>query len=246
MPARHHRTVDRTVAIIEQAARSRDGVTLAELAKTLSAPKSSVQELTNGLLATGYLSEREGRFHLGPATFLLSLHTAGLPLDRVRHDELERAQQRLGRPLFAGTRVGDDHVFFDQVGEEMVTDFVSANHPRRPLLITATGKIILAHLKSAERNEFLGRMQRDQPEVVEAFLAELPGIGATSLAFNRSATLPGRYAVATPLIDPDGTFLAAVCTVGGPEIADRLDEVGQELLDAIRQWSFTRPAGAAR
>ena len=46
MPARHHRTVDRTVAIIEQTARSRDGVTLAELAKTLSAPKSSVQELT--------------------------------------------------------------------------------------------------------------------------------------------------------------------------------------------------------
>ena len=45
---------------------------------------------------------------------------------------------------------------------------------------------------------------------------------------------------------PEGTFLAAVCTVGGPEIADRLDEVGRELLDAIRQWSFTRPARAVR
>jgi hypothetical protein len=47
------------------------GVTLAELAAALDAAKSSVQELTNGLLARGYLIEEERRFYLGPGPFIL-------------------------------------------------------------------------------------------------------------------------------------------------------------------------------
>ena len=72
MPPRHHRTVDRTVAIMEVASRATSGVSLAELSTRLDAPKSSIQELTNGLLATGYLVERERRFLLGPGAFVLS------------------------------------------------------------------------------------------------------------------------------------------------------------------------------
>jgi DNA-binding IclR family transcriptional regulator len=54
MPARPHRTVDRVVQILDTVSLSPRGVTLAELAAVLDAAKSSVQELTNGLLARGY------------------------------------------------------------------------------------------------------------------------------------------------------------------------------------------------
>ncbi len=240
MPARHHRTVDRTVAIMEVASRASSGVSLAELASRLSAPKSSIQELTNGLLATGYLVERDRRFLLGPGAFVLSLHTAGLPLRLVKHEELERAQERVGVSLFVGARVGDDQVFVDQAGEDMLMDFVSSTHPRRPLLSTATGKIILAYMPSGERNEFLRRMEHEQPAAVAAFLEELAGICSTQLAFNHAFTVPGRYAVATPLIDPEGSFLAAICAVGGAEMADRLPALGATLREAVDGWKFAR------
>jgi DNA-binding IclR family transcriptional regulator len=240
LPARHHRTIDRTVAILEEASRASGGVSLNEFALLLGAPKSSIQELTNGLLATGYLIERDGRFLLGPGAFVLSLKTAALPLRQVAHDELERAQERVGHSLFVGVRVGDDQVFVDQAGEDVLMDFVSATHPRRPLLITATGRVILAFMVAAERNEFLRRMSREQPERVDAFLEELPAIRETQLAYNPGNTVVGRYAVATPLFDSDGTLLAAICAVGGQEIAERFEEVGGRLREAVQAWRFPR------
>ena len=70
MPARPHRTVDRVIQIRETVSLRPRGVSLAELATALDAAKSSVQELTNGLLARGYLhrvrspvSPRAGAVH---------------------------------------------------------------------------------------------------------------------------------------------------------------------------------------
>jgi DNA-binding IclR family transcriptional regulator len=226
---------------LEEAARATTGVTVGELAQRLKAPKSSIQELTNGLLATGYLVDGgAGGFVLGPGAFVLSLHATGLPLRRVQHEELERAQERVGLPLFVGVRVGDDQVFVDQAGEDVLMDFVSATHPRRPLLITATGRIILAFMSGPERNEFLRRMDREQPDAVAAFVEELVELREQQIAYNPGETVPGRYAVATPLIDPEGTFLAAICAVGGQEVAGRLTDVGETLRDAVSAWRFPR------
>jgi DNA-binding IclR family transcriptional regulator len=240
MPPRHHRTVDRTVAIMEEASRASNGVSLAELAQRLKAPKTSIQELTNGLLATGYLVERDRRFLLGPGAYVLSLATAGGPLREVKHEELERAQERVGMTLFLGTRVGDDHVFVDRAGEDVLMDFVSATRPRRPLLITATGKVILSYMPQAERNEFLRRKEDEEPEVVAAFLEELPEIRERRLAFNRARTVPGRYAVASPLLGPDGAYVATLCAVGPTEVEQILDEVGARLIAAVDQWRWPR------
>lgn len=239
MPARHHRAVDRIVSILERTAQSRSGVSLAELAQALHAPKSSVQELTNGLLAAGYLIEQGGRFMPGPGSVLLAVRSAAVPLQKVRHDQLVRVHERLDRPVFVGVRVGDDHVFVDQAGEDVLVDFVSATRPRRPLLKTATGKIILSFLQSAERNELLHRFEQNEPAAVEAFLRELPSIRETALAYNYAATLPDRCAVATALTEPDGRFLAAICTAGGTELAATLPETGQALLAAVKDWAFS-------
>ncbi len=240
MPAHHHRTVDRIVAILEEAARATTGVPLGELARRLEAPKSSIQELTNGLLASGYLVETDGRFLLGPAAFVLSLYTAGFSLRRIEHEQLEIAQARVGVPLFVGIRVGDDQVWVDRVGEDLLMDYTWRNHPRRPLLTGATGKIILANLHTAERNDFLHRMAQTEPENVATFLEELNEIRATRLAYNYGGTFPNRFAVATPLIGPDGVFLAAIGAAGDEGIADRLPEVGARLLEAVRCWKFGR------
>jgi DNA-binding IclR family transcriptional regulator len=231
---------------MEEVSRVGGGVSLAELAERLDAPKSSIQELTNGLLATGYLVERDRRFTLGPGPFVLSIRTVGLSLRQVEHEQLALAAERVGHTLFVGARVGDDHVFVDQAGQDVLMDFVSATRPRRPLLITATGKILLAFAPTAERNEFLVRMEREQPERVAAFLDELPEIRATSLAYNTGETVPGRFIVATPLVDPAGSLLAAICAVGGPDVAHSLPDLGRALREAVSQWQWPRKRRAGK
>ena len=238
MPPRHHRSVDRLVAILEEASRASDGVSLAELAERLQAPKTSIQELTNGLLATGYLVERNRRFVLGPGAYVLSLATAGGALRQISHEELERAQEYVGVTLFVGVRVGDEHVFVDRAGEDVLMDFVSATRPRRPLLTTATGKVILTYMNTLERNEYLSRKELEDPATVASFLDELAGIRESRIAFNPASTIPGRFAVATPLFDQSGAYVAALCAVGGDDIQGRLAEVGARLLEAADLWHW--------
>jgi DNA-binding IclR family transcriptional regulator len=233
-------TVDATIAVLESAARAREGITLAELAENTATSVSTISEVVARLLATGYLVAREDRYLLGPGAFVLALHGAGRQHRQVQREELDFAQAQVKVPLFVGVRVGDDQVFIDRVGDNILPDFVSEHRPRRPLLTTATGKIILAWMDPDDREEFLARRSRDDPAAVSAFRRQFEEIRSSRLAFNPGLTVPDRFTVATPLCDPEGHFLAAICAVGGPEIADRLEAVGQDLLSAVLSWRFNR------
>lgn len=233
MPARHHRTLDRAAAALENVARHPGGLSLAELARTLEVPKSSLQSLVNGLVASGYLVEQGHRYFLGPAPFVLSLMCSPLAA-RIRHDELVRIHQEVQRNLLVGIQVGDALVYIDQVGDGPMVEYLAYTHHRRPLLTTATGKIILANLPSRDLQTLLTEFSRYNAAIVEEFLVELPSIRTSGLAYNHGTTMPDLYAVATSLRDADGQFIAGICVNGGREIADQLDVIGKELLQAIR------------
>ena len=176
-------------------------MTLAELATALDAAKSSVQELTNGLLARGYLVEDDGRFHLGPGPFILAARTnklAALSLDHRFVVELNRV---LGCNVLVGVRVGDAIVFVDHVGQESPgLTYVARTHARRPLYTSAAGKTLLANLPDDEMYRLLDLAGPERADEVRRFLAELPEIRATGLAFNRGATFADAFVVATPLL----------------------------------------------
>src|SRR6187455_34444 len=107
MPARPHRTVDRVIQILETVSLSPRGVTLAELAVALDAAKSSVQELSNGLLARGYLIEEDRRFHLGPGPFILAARANKLAALSLDHEFVAELARLLGCTVLVGVRVGD-------------------------------------------------------------------------------------------------------------------------------------------
>lgn len=233
MPARHHRTLDRVAAVLEHVARHPGGMSLADLARTLETPKSSLQSLNNGLVATGYLVEQGHRYFLGPAPFVLSLMCSPLAA-RIRHDELVRIHQEVQRNLLVGIQVGDALVYIDQVGDGPMMEYLAYTRHRRPLLTTATGKIILANLPSRELQTLLTEFSRHNAALVEEFLIDLPLIRTSGLAYNHGATMPNLYAVATSLRDARGRFVAGICVNGGREVADQLEVIGKELLKAIR------------
>ena len=118
MPARPHRTVDRVIQILETVSLASARRDLAELAVALDAAKSSIQELTNGLLARGYLIEEERRFHLGPGPFILASRANKLAALSLDHQFVAEVGKVLGCTVLVGVRVGDAIVFTDHVGEE--------------------------------------------------------------------------------------------------------------------------------
>lgn len=234
MPARPHRTVDRVIGILETVSVSQRGVTLAELATALDAAKSSIQGLTNGLLARGYLIEEERRYRLGPGPFILASRANKLAALSLDHQFVAELGKLLGRTILVGVRVGDAIVFTDYAGEESPNlTFVARTHARRPLYTSAAGKTLLANVPNEEMNRLLDLASPEQAGEVRQFLAELPEIRSRGLAFNRGATFPDAFVVASPLLSADGTLIAAISAVVDPAEADTLEAIGEKLKAAI-------------
>ena len=75
----------------------------------------------------------------------------------------------------------------------------------------------------------------EQAGDVRQFLAELPEIRVSGLAFNRGATFADAFVVATPLFSADGTLVAAMSAAVEPSEAARLDNLGDELKAAVAE-----------
>ena len=140
----------------------------------------------------------------------------------------------LGCTVLVGVRVGDAIVFTDLVGEDSPSlTFVARTHARRPLYTSAAGKILLANVADEEMNRLLDLAGPEQVGEVRQFLAELPEIRSRRLAFNRGVTFGDAFAVATPLLAPDGSLIAAISAAVDASEADRLDAIGEQLKKAI-------------
>jgi DNA-binding IclR family transcriptional regulator len=146
MPGRPHRTVDRVIGILETVSVRPRGVTSAELAVAPGAAKSSIQELTNGLLTRGYLVEEDRRFHLGPGPFVLASRANKLAAMALDHRLVAELSTLLDCTVLVGVLVGDAMVFTDYTGQESPgLTYVARTHARRPLYTSAAGKTLLAN-----------------------------------------------------------------------------------------------------
>src|SRR6202048_611588 len=66
------RSLMRLLGLFDALAKSKEGLTLAELNTELSSPKSSLLNLLRPLVASGYLNYDSGRYRLRPALFRLA------------------------------------------------------------------------------------------------------------------------------------------------------------------------------
>ena len=203
MPARPHRTVDRVTGILETVSLSPRGVTLAELAdcprRREELRAGADQRPSRARLSGGGgrpLPPRPGAVHPRGASNKL----AALSID---HEFVAELSKVLGCNVLVGVRVGDAIVFIDYVGEESPSlTFVARTHARRPLYTSAAGKTLLANVPDDEMYRLLDLAGPEQAGEVRQFLAELPEIRSTRLAFNRGATFADAFVVATPLLAP--------------------------------------------
>jgi len=148
--------------------------------------RKSVQELTNGLLARGYLIECDRRFYLGPGPFILAARANKLAAVSLDHQFVAELARLLGCTVLVGVRVGDAIVFTDLVGEESPSlTFVARTHARRPLYTSAAGKTLLANVPDDEMYRLLdlagpeqaGEFDNSSPSSPRSAPADSPSIG---------------------------------------------------------------------
>jgi DNA-binding IclR family transcriptional regulator len=232
----NHRTVDRVTRILEEVVYN-PGMTFADLARALDAPKSSVYGFIQGLLAKGWLYETNRRFYLGPAVYALTLASGHIRAGSVTHADLEDLHAKTKVAVFLGVQAGDHLIYVAEVGADPVSGFDARTNIRRQMLATAGGKALLTARPDAERESFLRRHRAEEPELVSKFLEEYAEIKRTNIATN---TRQGgaRFALATTVRNQAGQAVASITLVGATkDIQPRSKRLSDLLLKQVESWS---------
>ncbi|PRZ44129.1 IclR family transcriptional regulator [Antricoccus suffuscus] len=236
MPPRPHRTVERITRILEEVASARGGRTLADLARALDAPKSSVQGFVNGLIDAGYIEEQDRRYFIGPAIYMVATQANRLPVRAITHADLVALSDALGCSALLGVLVGRNLVYIDRAGGHPSLSYLIRTQPRRPTLRTAGGRVLVAGLDPDTLHEFLER--EDDQELVESFLSDLEQIRTSGLSVAEHSISPNASAVATAIRGPGGNPVAALVLAGTSDtILPRLDELGARAKQEAAGWS---------
>jgi DNA-binding IclR family transcriptional regulator len=214
--------IDRVAIILELAARSRHGITLTEFARELAAPVSSIQGLVNGLAATGYLDERDRRYLLGPAPFLLTRLAGRLPVTTVSHGDLAAMHEETGMTAVLAIVVGSDLYYVDYASSDARYAYLAEGFVRRSLIRTSAGWVLLAGMERRDLWAQISALPPEDTDLVGRFLGQLPQIQRDGLA-----VAPGVSAEADGVsvaVTEGGETVAAVGIMGDPREVDRRKE----------------------
>jgi IclR family acetate operon transcriptional repressor len=223
------KSVTRSLRILEAVAQHQP-VTVGELTKMFGLPKSTVQRTLVTLAEAGWLRANRRdttRWEIGAR--VLAVRPAALqgsslfaaarePMIQLRNAVNETVHLSVPDALHCMVvvdRVDCDHTVrtFHTIGDTS------------PLHATAVGRAILAHLPKRDVEDLitagLERFSDTTPVEPDELRAELDRIRTDGYTVNRGQFRPGVCAVAAPVLDDDGTPLAAVA-ISMPEA--RYDE----------------------
>ena len=154
-------SLGRAFAILEEVARHREGLGLAELSKLVGLHNSTTFHLAKTLVSLGYLRQEKDskRYRVGRPLFALAASALDeIEMVNVATPVLEELSRETGESSHFAVRMGDAVVVIARTsgpGAFQLTDRVGVV---RPAHCTALGKIILASLRPDQLNRFLERV----------------------------------------------------------------------------------------
>jgi IclR family transcriptional regulator, acetate operon repressor len=212
------KSVTRSLRILEAVAQHQP-VTVGELTKLFGLPKSTVQRTLVTLAEAGWLRANRRdttRWEIGAR--VLAVRPAALQgstLFAAAREPMIRLRDAVNETIHLSVP--------DALHCMVVVDRVDSDHAVRtfhtigdtsPLHATAVGRAVLAHLPRRDVEEVitagLERFSDTTPIDPDELRAELDRVRADGYAVNRNQYRPGVCAVAAPILDEDGTPLAAL------------------------------------
>ena len=192
--------------------------TLAELSARLALPKVTTHRLCTQLLAGGFVARDvdERSFVVGPALRKLALDTLNRGTSRaLRHAVLDDLVGKVGETCNFTTRDGASVLYLDRVEAPWPWRLTMDVGVHVPLHCTASGKLFLALMPKAERDELiahlaLSRMTANTLTRARDLRAECDAIERRDYALDREEFIAGLLALAVPVRDAAGQVRAAI------------------------------------
>jgi DNA-binding IclR family transcriptional regulator len=216
-------SLGRAFAILEEVARHREGIGLADLSKLVGLHNSTTFHLAKTLVSLGYLRQEKDskRYRIGRPLFALAASALDeIEMVNVATPVLEDLSRETGESGHYAVRMGDSVVVIARTsgpGAFQLTDRVGVV---RPAHCTALGKIILASLRPDQLNRFLERVEMKpatKKSITEAavLLDEIAEIKRTGIAFDDGEFNPEVRCIAVPVMDFTGQVIGAL-GISGP------------------------------
>ena len=235
-----HQSLKRGLRIIEVIATIGSSMTLAEIARKTSLPRSTTHHLLRALVEFGYLiQDGDTRtYTLAPKLFRLTGNTwTQEQLAEIAMPFLDDLSRRTGEgSSLAVLRDGVVTIIAkrEPEGPVRVVQEVGAT---RPIHCTAVGKILAAWLPEQELRGIIRRTVFEQKTAktitsTTLFLRELARIRAIGSAMDNEEHIEGIRCIATPVRDYSGNVCASLCVVGPKHHLPqrRLSEIRQVLI----------------
>ncbi len=230
-----HRGVERIATILKMTASSPAGLRLADLARGLDAPRSSVHSLLKGLVSADFLSEQDGRYVIGPGVGRLLTPRRTASLIDLAGEEVEALNRLFDETTLLGTVVDDEVVYLIQAESSHSIRYTAKLGEPRSMYPTSTGKLVL----SSRDDAWLASYRDAMPAVEAAEFDRQIGVARrTGLAFNREETVRGVTAVGAGVHDKRGDTIAALVVVGPVyRMGDHLEEMAPQVRAAADRIS---------
>lgn len=251
-------SIGRAFAILEEVARNRDGIGLADLSKRVGLHNSTTFHLVKTMVSLGYVRQlRESkRYRIGRPLFAL----AASALDEIEMVSLstpilDDLSQKTGQSSHFAVRMGDAVVVMARTagrGAFQLTDRVGLV---RPAHCTALGKVILAALRPEQLDRFIERadlkpLTSKSITEIEPLRREIAEVRRVGMAFDDGEFDPELRCVAVPVLDFTNQVIGAI-GISGPVWRMSIQAL-QDLVPVVRgaaeqlSAEFGYTGGAAR
>jgi IclR family KDG regulon transcriptional repressor len=216
-------SLGRAFAILEQVARHREGIGLAELSKLVGLHNSTTFHLAKTMVSLGYIrQERDSkRYRIGRPLFALAASALDeIEMVNVATPIMEELSRDTGESSHFAVRMGDAVVVIARTsgpGAFQLTDRVGVV---RPAHCTALGKIILAALRPDQLKRFLERVEltpSTKKSITEPtiLLREIAEVRRSAIAFDDGEFNPEVRCMAVPVYNFTGDVVGAL-GISGP------------------------------
>jgi IclR family KDG regulon transcriptional repressor len=216
-------SLGRAFGILEEIAKHRDGIGLADLSKLVGLHNSTTFHLAKTMVSLGYIRQEKDskRYRIGRPLFALAASALDeIEMVKVATPLLEDLSRETGETSHFAVRMGDTVVVIARTsgpGAFQLTDRVGMV---RPAHCTALGKVILAALRSDQLERFLARIDL-KPSTDKSItdtavlLREIEAIRRSGVALDDGEFNPEVRCIAVPVTDFTGRFIGAV-GISGP------------------------------
>jgi len=217
-------SLQRGLRLLNLFAGSEQGLAAAQVAKLSGLPVSTVHRFLANLESSSFLNcDHTGTYHLGIACVSLGQAARGqLDIRRLSLPYLQELNHRTRETVHLTVRHGLTAVYVEKLDSPEPLRIHSRIGAAVPLYCTAVGKVLLAHMPDAEREDILDqivlkRLTENTVGSLQELQAQLLRVRRDGYAFDMEEHEPHIRCIAAPIWDHTGAVNASL-SVTGPAV----------------------------